>query len=386
MDRARAGDGQCLDGIIHALSGHGLQHVDRQDGLAGSDSSALDCAADASRQNLGDEHLMHQLAVLDHHDPLARAHAKRAGEVHSIVALDPHNAVAHGSGVDKETRHAWDNRAHCSAVSEQRLYANAADGSALAMSVEGEGQPLLLIPGLGATRRVFDPLVPALRERHRVVSFDPRGVGESERGTAPLTMALLAADAVAVIDTAGGTGQISVFGASMGGVVAQQLAVDHPDRLLRLVLAATQPPGSHAIPADPASRAALLGRGAHTPEEAYRIACTVLYSPQFQRAHPEFIDEQVRLRAQHPIPARVFRDQLEAMRAASELWDELPAINAPTLVMHGTADVVSPFENADLLARRVPSARLRGFEGSGHMFFHERPEESARAISEFLRS
>ena len=171
----------------------------------------------------------------------------------------------------------------------------------------------------------------------------------------------------------------------MGGVVAQQLAVDHPDRVLRLVLAATQPPGSHAIPADPASRAALLGRGAHTPEEAYRIACTVLYSPQFQRAHPEFIEEQVRLRARHPVPARVFRDQLEAMRGASELWEELPAITAPTLVMHGTADVVSPFENAHLLTRRIPGALLRGFDAAGHLFFHERPGESARVISEFLR-
>lgn len=386
MDRARAGDGQCLDGIIHALSGHGLQHVDRQDGLAGSDSSALDCAADASRQNLGDEDLVHQRAVLDHHDPLARAHPKRPGEVRGVVALDLHNAAVHGVGVDKEARHARDVRAHCIAVAEQLLSAKAADGSALAVSVEGEGQPLLLIPGLGATRRVFDPLMPALRGRHLVIRFDPRGVGDSERGAAPITMAVLAADAVAVIDAAAGAGLSNVFGASMGGVVAQQLAVDHPDRLLRLVLAATQPPGSHAIPAGPASRAALLGRGAHTPEEAYRIACTVLYSPQFQRAHPEFIEEQVRLRAQHPIPARVFRDQLEAMRAASELWNELPAINAPTLVMHGTADMVSPFENADLLARRIPGARLRGFEGSGHLFFHERPEESARVISEFLRS
>ena len=270
-------------------------------------------------------------------------------------------------------------------MSEQRSSAIAADGATLAVSVDGDGEPLLLIPGLGATRRVFDPLVPALRTRHRVIRFDPRGVGESERGTAPLTMAVLAGDAVAAVDAVSGSEAIDVFGASMGGVVAQRLVVDHPDRVRTLILAATQPPGSHAIPADPASRAALLGRGAHTPEEAYRIACTVLYSPQFQRAHPEFIDEQVRVRAQHPVAARVFRDQLAAMSAASELWNELPAIIAATLVMHGTADVVSPFENAHLLVRRIPGARLRGFDGSGHLFFHERPDESARVISEFLR-
>ena len=266
------------------------------------------------------------------------------------------------------------------------MSAIAADGAVLAASVEGDGEPLLLIPGLGATRRVFNPLVPALRARHRVIRFDPRGVGDSERGSAALTMAVLANDAVAVVNASSDSEAIDVFGASMGGVVAQRLAVDHPNRLRRLILAATQPPGAHAIPADPASRAALLGRGAHTPEEAYRIACTVLYSPQFQRAHPEFINEQVRVRAQHPIPARVFRDQLAAMSAASYLWDELPSIASPTLAMHGTADVVSPYENAGLLVRRIPGARLRPFDGSGHLFFHERPDESARVMVEFLRA
>ena len=270
-------------------------------------------------------------------------------------------------------------------MAEERLTAVAGDGATLAVSVDGDGSPLLLIPGLGATRRVFDPLMPALRKRHRVIRFDPRGVGDSERGTAPITMAVLAADAVAVMNASAGSGAIDTFGASMGGVVAQQLVVDHPDRLRRLILAATQPPGAHTIPADPAARAALLGRGAHTPEEAYRIACTVLYSPAFQRAHPEFIDEQVRVRAQHPIPAHVFRDQLAAMSAASGLWDHLPAVAAPTLVMHGTADVVSPFENAGLIVRRIPSARLRPFDGAGHLFFHERPVESGRVMTEFLR-
>lgn len=265
------------------------------------------------------------------------------------------------------------------------MTAIAPDGAALAVSAEADGAPLLLVPGLGATRRVFDPLMPVLRTRHRVIRFDPRGVGDSERGTAALTMAVLAADAVAVLNASSGPEAIDVLGASMGGVVAQQLVVDHPDRVRRLILAATQPPGAHAIPADPTARAALLGRGAHTPEDAYRIACTVLYSPQFQRAHPEFIDEQVRVRAQHPIPARVFRDQLAAMSAASGLWDELPVVAAPTLVMHGTADVVSPFENAGLIVRRIPGARLRPFDASGHLFFHERPEESARVITEFVR-
>lgn len=265
------------------------------------------------------------------------------------------------------------------------MQVRAPDGAVLAATIDGgDGPPLLLIPGLGATRRVFDPFAPALKRRHRVITYDPRGVGDSERGTLPLSMPVLAADAAAVID-ASGEDSVDVFGASMGGVVAQQLAVDHYDLLRKLILAATQAPGSHAVPAEPAARAALLGRGARTPEDAYRIACTVLYSPAFQRAHPEFIEEQVRLRSHHPVPPHVFHEQLAATQRASSLWDQLPLIATPTLVMHGTADAVSPFENAIVLSNRIAGAGLRRFDDAGHLFFHERPDESARVVSEYLR-
>ena len=139
------------------------------------------------------------------------------------------------------------------------------------------------------------------------------------------------------------------------------------------------------MPADPRASAALLGRGTRTPADAYRMACTVLYSAAFQRSHAAFIDEQVRVRAAHPVPARVFSAQLQALRARSDVWERLPSVRSPVLVMHGTADAVTPFENARLLAGRIPGARTRWFDGCGHLFFHERPEESARVIHEFVR-
>ena len=269
-------------------------------------------------------------------------------------------------------------------MSTDRLQARTADGVLIAGSIGGEGPPLVLIPGLGSTRRVFDPLVPLLREGHRVIVHDPRGVGDSEPGALRLTMELLASDTVAVLEAAG-IGEADVFGASMGGAVAQHLVVGSPQRVRRLILAATAPTGGHAIPADPRASAALLGKGARTPEEAYRLACTVLYSPHFQRTHREFIDEQVRIRVSHPVPARVFKAQLEALREASDVWEQLPDVRTPVLVTHGTADAVTPFENARLLAARIPGAHTRWFEQCGHLFFHERPEESARVIDEFLR-
>ena len=253
------------------------------------------------------------------------------------------------------------------------------------MSVHGDGPPLLLIPGLGATRLVFDPIVPALVQRQqRVIVFDPRGTGESEPGAQPISLPLLAMDAVAVLD-ATDVPSTAVLGASMGGAVAQHLALDHAARVECLLLAATAPTGGRAVPADPRATDALLGKGARTPADAYRRACTVLYSPQFQRTHQDFIEEQVRLRAARPVRAQVFAAQLKALNTRDDSFDRLAAIAEPTLIMHGTADAVTPFENAQLLAGRIPGARTRWFEGCGHLFFHERPEESARVVFEFLR-
>ncbi|MBV8445234.1 MAG: alpha/beta fold hydrolase [Candidatus Dormibacteraeota bacterium] len=259
-----------------------------------------------------------------------------------------------------------------------------ADGARLAVTETGAGDTLLLIPGLGATRSVFDPIAPYLARRRRVVVFDPRGVGESTTGRSPLTMSVMAGDAAAVI-AALADGRCDVLGASMGGVVAQQLAVDSPDSVRRLVLAATSPGGIKAVPADQRATDALLGKGARTPADAYRLATTVLYSAHFQRTHPEFIEDQVRIRAEHPVKARVFTAQLEAMRSGEDLGARLGEIGAATLVLHGTADAVTPFENARILATRIRGARSRWFQDCGHLLFHERPEESARVVEEFLR-
>jgi pimeloyl-ACP methyl ester carboxylesterase len=216
-----------------------------------------------------------------------------------------------------------------------------------------------------------------------VITFDPRGIGESEGG-ANTTMTAMALDAVAVLDAVG-VAAAAVFGASMGGLVAQHLVVDHPARVADLILAATSPGGDHGVDPRPEDQAALLGKGARTPEEAYRIACTVLYSPQFQRTHPDFIEAQIRERALHPVRPRVFSAQFNAMWQPDHSFEHLAVVAVPTLVLHGTDDVVTPFENARILAGRIPGAQLRPFESCGHLFFHERPGETARVVGEHLR-
>jgi pimeloyl-ACP methyl ester carboxylesterase len=266
-------------------------------------------------------------------------------------------------------------------MSIERLTATTDDGVDLAVFAAGEGQPLLLIPGLGARSSVFDPVIPDLSRRQRVITFDPRGLGESGNG-GDITLANMALDAVVVLDAAG-VANAAVFGASMGGLIAQHVVVNHPERVARLILAATQPGGGHAVAANPADQAALLGKGARTPEDAYRLACTVLYSPQFQRTHEAFIEDQIRERARKPARPRVFSAQFNAMAQPDGSFQRLTGVSAPTLVLHGTDDVVSPYENARILARQIPGAVLRPFDGCGHLFFHERPAETARVIAEF---
>ena len=257
------------------------------------------------------------------------------------------------------------------------------DGTRLAVTVSGEGSPLLLIPGLGATRVVFNPLLPHLTGARTVAVYDQRGVGASDPVREPFTTATLGDDETAVL-AALGWERAAVLGASFGGMVAQQLAVRHGDALSALVLAATGPGPRHAARHSSAdATAALMGRGARTPEDAYRTACTVLYSQRFQEEHPEFIEAQVRERAGRPVAARTFQAQ---RRASDEhdVWDALGSISLPTLVLHGEDDPVMPVDNARLLAEHIPGARLEVLPDAGHLFFHEEPERSASLILRFL--
>jgi pimeloyl-ACP methyl ester carboxylesterase len=241
-----------------------------------------------------------------------------------------------------------------------------------------------MIPGLGATRRVYAPLVPLLAERHRVIVFDPRGTGDSEITDGPYSMRQLAGDAVCVLDAAG-EDSAAVFGASMGGMVAQHVGLDHPERTAKLILACTSPGISHAVPADREATRALLGKGATTPADAYRLATTVLYTPAFAESHRDFVEREVAERGRHPVRARAFSAQYNAVKE-HDPWDRLPSLSMPVLVLHGGEDAVMPPGNAEVLASRIPNASLVILDGLGHLFWHEDPERAAQAILDFTAS
>ena len=247
----------------------------------------------------------------------------------------------------------------------------------LAWESQGGGAPLLLVHGLGYTRQGWGPQRALLARRYRVLSYDNRGIGESEIPPGPYTVAELAGDALQVLDEAGVEGA-HVLGASLGGMVAQLLAAEHADRVDRLVLAGTTPGGAKAFPLPQQTLALMAEAAALPPEVALRRFVENALAPG-----SSFVDEVFAYRQRHPPDPAGWA----AQAAAGATWDadgRLAQISAPTLVVAGTADAVVDPRNARLLADAIPNARLELIDGAGHLPFWERAEEFAALVERFL--
>lgn len=249
----------------------------------------------------------------------------------------------------------------------------------IAYEILGEGPPLLLCQGLGYTRSGWGPARELLAERFAVVPFDNRGIGESDVPPGPYTAAQLAADALAVLDAAG-FDRAHVLGASLGGMAAQELALAAPERVDRLVLACTTPGGPNAF-AMPAATLALFAQASQLdPLDALRRFVANALAPDAPAA---LVEEIYAYRLANPPDPAGWKAQASA-GASHDAYDRLPQITAPTLVLHGTADNVVDHRNAELLAERIPDARLELVSGAGHLFMWEQPERFASTVGGFL--
>src|SRR5215470_17969608 len=167
------------------------------------------------------------------------------------------------------------------------------DGTRIYWEEQGAGDPVVLIMGLGYTHEMWHRLAPALAKQYRVISFDNRGVGQTDAPPGPYSMQAMAADTVAVMDAAG-CGRAHVFGISMGGMIAQELALRYPERVRSLILGCTACGGPHAIPAGPGVLATLMARGNMTAEEGIRAMVPFIYDPGTPR---ERIEQDLEIRA-----------------------------------------------------------------------------------------
>jgi len=249
----------------------------------------------------------------------------------------------------------------------------------IAWESQGKGVPVLLVHGLGYTRQGWGPLRERLAQRYRVLSFDNRGIGESDIPPGPYTVDELAGDAAQVLDEAG-VERAHVLGASLGGFVAQALAVDRPERVDRLVLACTSPGGPDAYPLPQATLLLMAEAPSLEPAVALRRFVENAVAPG---SPADLVDEIYAYRQAHPPDPQGWA----AQAAAGAAWNgdgRLGRIAAPTLVVTGTADAVVDGRNSQLLADGIPGARLESIDGAGHMLFWERTEEFAGIVERFL--
>lgn len=257
------------------------------------------------------------------------------------------------------------------------------DGTRLYWEMHGRGEPVLLITGLGASAYGWHRTVPWLSQHYRVLVMDNRGTGRSDAPDGAYTVAGMAVDAAAVLDAAGDR-TAHVIGASLGGMIAQRLALAQPERVRSLVLVCTSPGGRHAVPPSPAVAAAMAERHAD-PSTAYRRNAWFLYGEATRAHHPERIEEDLENRLRLPTTPAGYAGQVAAIRG-HDSWDELPALAVPTLVMHGEADALVPAANGVLLAERIPGARLVLVPGGGHNLQADAGDAVRETILGFLGS
>jgi pimeloyl-ACP methyl ester carboxylesterase len=242
----------------------------------------------------------------------------------------------------------------------------------------GSGPPLLLIMGLSGTLLHWsEPFVKALHDDFDVIAYDNRGVGASSRVESPFSIADMAVDAAGLM-AALELESAHVMGISMGGMVAQELALANPERIRTLTLGCTYcgGPGS-TLPAQPELGAAVMSGDR---ERALRATWEANVSARFAQD----ADAYAAFRAigeERPVAVAVMMEQLSAI-ARHDTSTRLGALEMPTLVVHGTEDRIIPVENGRIVAGLIPGSRLEILKDIGHLFFWELPERSAELVRE----
>lgn len=256
----------------------------------------------------------------------------------------------------------------------------------IACEVHGRGLPLVLIAGLGYDRWMWHKMTPFLAEQFQVITFDNRGVGESDKPAGPYTAQMLADDTAGLLQALG-IKQAVIMGHSMGGFVAQALAISNPDIVNKLILSATNFGGPRHIPITPEAMAVLTDTSSD-PLTRLRRGILISCAPGFEERQPTAVEDWLQYRAAHPIDLQGYQAQmgigLALLAEAASFEQRLPQIHAPTLILFGEHDKVVPPGNARLLARQIPGSQVVILPGAGHFYPLETPEAASREVSQFV--
>lgn len=246
----------------------------------------------------------------------------------------------------------------------------------------GTGFPLVLIRGFGSNADHWYHQVPDLAARFRVIVFDNRGIARSSDPDQALTIPAMARDTKELMDFVG-LDQAHVIGLSMGGMIAQELAISYPDRVAGLVLACTHAGGDRQVLPEPENLACFKQMVAEATPEAKQAAARILFAPRILAEQPEIAAAYARVSLTYPADAAILMRQWDAIQV-HDTFDRLHRIEAPTLVLTGDADDLIPQENSGILADRIPDAELKVIPEGGHQVLVEQAGTCNRIMTDFL--
>jgi pimeloyl-ACP methyl ester carboxylesterase len=258
------------------------------------------------------------------------------------------------------------------------------DGLQIAYRRIGNGRPVVVLNGFAATSADWDPsFIHRLAASHELILLDNRGIGNSTDDGQPFDIAKLADDAARIIEALG-VERVNILGWSMGGFIAQTLALQQPDRINKLILLSTDAGGADADLASAGVWSQLVDMSGTPHEQARRLLSLLFPSALAESIYREFGDVVAAARA------RLSPDLVKRQAAAMDAWhhtgigNRLRGINMPVLIATGTADVVIPPSNALRFVKAIPSAWLAQFNGGGHAFMAQYPRALADLINSFL--
>jgi 3-oxoadipate enol-lactonase len=246
----------------------------------------------------------------------------------------------------------------------------------------GMGEPLLLIMGFGGDHTAWAFQTGAFARRYRVVAFDNRGAGQTSAPDQPYTTAMMAADARGLMDALG-IDRAHVIGVSMGGMIAQELALAHPQRVRSLHLGCTfARADAYMLALNAAWRDMRIGLGR---DQTLRTLALWLFAPTTYAERPDLVEMLLQNALANPYPQSVagFLRQGEAI-ATHDAIDRLEAIRCPTLVSVAEDDILTPPRFSRDIAKRIPGAELRVVPGAGHCYFLERPDTFNEISLDFI--
>ena len=247
----------------------------------------------------------------------------------------------------------------------------------------GAGHPLLLIPGLGNSRFSWWKQIEPLSSKYRVINMDNRDAGDSDRATGPYTIKEMADDAAGLIRSLN-CGPVHVIGWSMGGFIALELILCHPDLAEKLILVATSAGGLTHIPPSPEMGALLTPGDNENVEKRVRRIYPLIAAPGYMQFHPEDLNQIVHYAKANHMTLPSYQRQFGAVMTWGGVGERLNQITAPTLVVHGDADFLVPYQNGQYLSAHIGGAKLLTYPHVGHLLPIEAPERFNEDVMEFL--